>query len=518
MPGGSFDIIIAASPSAAGVFSNPRIPGVATVDPDHLIAENYANNSASDTVTVTQNRYLTITQAAMQHRRRVHADNVTVFGTGINDGDTVTIQIHDTDGPPYDYSSLVTQTVKDGMWSVSGIDASSLVDGWIIYNVKEQNASGTVIGIVPSTAWWGFKGNALQFGDAPDITDANVTDVSVFGLAAFPDDSIEFEVTDGTVIEGGISAGAHTVVGHATWSLGTWSVSGIDASSLLDGTVTYIVFEYDNSYNDNGPAFVTATATKSTGVLAFTSAPDITDDNKSSVSASGTGGYGDSIEVTITDSLGDITDVATGTVGSDGQWSVSNINAAVLLDGDVTYSVTPTDSAGTETTITRAATKHTTAIALAFTRTPDINAASVASVAVTGTGVAGSEIFVNITDGTEDGFHATGDATTTVGGDGTWSVSGIDASRLEDGQVTYVATEIDPLGDIDTIFQSANKSINSAAPTVAMTAPADNAIMNDDTPTLSATATDKSGSGLAVLPCCSIAATGAPPGNPPEQP
>jgi len=53
-PGASFDVQVTATPSAVGVFNNPRDGGICAVDPGNTVVEsNEGNNSASDSVTVT---------------------------------------------------------------------------------------------------------------------------------------------------------------------------------------------------------------------------------------------------------------------------------------------------------------------------------------------------------------------------------------------------------------------------------------------------------------------------------
>jgi hypothetical protein len=48
-PGGSFDVQFSATPSAGGVFNNPRAAGICRVDPDSLVAESdEGNNDCSD--------------------------------------------------------------------------------------------------------------------------------------------------------------------------------------------------------------------------------------------------------------------------------------------------------------------------------------------------------------------------------------------------------------------------------------------------------------------------------------
>ena len=59
---------------------------------------------------------------------------------------------------------------------------------------------------------------------------------------------------------------------------------------------------------------------------------------------------------------------------------------------------------------------------------------------VSGTGDDGANISVTASDGT----HTSNTVTTVVSG-GTWSVSGIDVSGLDDGPVTFTATATDAL-------------------------------------------------------------------------
>jgi hypothetical protein len=60
------------------------------------------------------------------------------------------------------------------------------------------------------------------------VTASNETNVSASGTAD-PGDSISVKITDGT----------HTTTAVTTTATGgTWSVSGIDATSLTDGTIT----------------------------------------------------------------------------------------------------------------------------------------------------------------------------------------------------------------------------------------------------------------------------------------
>ena len=196
-------IVFKATPTATGDDVNPRPKGVAKVDPDGLVAEDYTNNTATDTVTVTSARYVTFT--CDQNISDANAKNVILTGTGIHDGDTITVSVHDADGPPYDYSGAGPVTVSDGTWFVPNLDASGLADGWIYWSITEKNAAGTVIGGL--SAWPSVKGPPLAFTTAPDINASNVKNITVSGTEAITADPYYADpintITDGTVTSPG---------------------------------------------------------------------------------------------------------------------------------------------------------------------------------------------------------------------------------------------------------------------------------------------------------------------------
>ncbi len=411
--------------------------------------------------------------------------SISVNGTGLTEGEAITVTASDGIN-----SASANSSVSGGLWSVS-LDTSKLKNGWIFFSVSETNSSGGGITVEDE----GIKGPALGFSGTPNITDANATNISVSGSGAFDGDTIDVSINDGT---------NYTNEVQTTVSGGSWSVSGIDASGLNDGQITYSLVESDSSGN---LATDYQNATKKTGTLGFSSTPNINIANQKSVSVSGTGSNGDSISVTITD--GTNTTTAATTVVSNKTWSVSAINAAGLTDGAVTYSVTETDSVGNSTTLTQTATKLTVPPAVAFTSAPDINIASAGNVAVSGTGDNGDTISLTITDGT----HTTSAATTTVSG-GTWSVNGINATSLADGTVTYTVTETDAVGNSTTIIESATKI--TVVPKVAFNAQDINLAnvgdisvsgMGDDGDTIAVTITD--GSNNTTPPATTIVSGGA---------
>src|SRR5262249_54986889 len=125
---------------------------------------------------------------------------------------------------------------------------------------------------------------------------------------------------------------------------GTWSITGIDVTSLGDGTITYTA----TASTSGGTATNTKTASKDTtapAVNVTTVTTPINGGNFSNASASGTGEVGATISVPVTDGT-NTTPAVTTTVGSGGTWSVTGLNLSNLKDGTVSYTARATDAAG----------------------------------------------------------------------------------------------------------------------------------------------------------------------------
>ena len=258
----------------------------------------------------------------------------------------------------------------------------------------------------PSTTLNGYQYEAVFSNGNPGTLTTNPATLSVLAFSSTPTINM-FNQGNVTVSGTGSNVGPISVVitdsashtataATTTVSGGTWSVSGINASGLLDGTVTYTVTQTDALSHQ---ATLTQTATKYTvaPAAAFTTTPNINIANASSLAVSGTGDNGDSISVVIHDTASHTTTVATTTV-SGGTWSVSGINAGGLTDGTVTYAVTETDVYANSTTVTQTEPKITLAPRETFTSTPNVNIANAGSVTVNGTGDNGDSISVVITD------------------------------------------------------------------------------------------------------------------------
>ena len=240
---------------------------------------------------------------------------------------------------------------------------------------------------------------------------------------------------------------------------GTWTIAGVDVSGLADGSITFRVTSTDS---DGDPVEDSLSATKDTTPPSLSVAA-VTDPinaaSSSAVSAAGSGEVGATISVVVSDGS-NFSATYTATVDSSGNWSIAGIDVSTLDDGTLTFTITATDAAGNVTETSTSAVKDTVAPEVSLTTVTDpVVIDNSDTVSASGTGEVGDHDSVVITDG----VHSTVAVTTTVGNDGTWSVSGIDVSPLNDGQITYVATATDAAGN------SSQSSLVASKDTVAIT-------------------------------------------------
>ncbi|HTQ39322.1 MAG TPA: Ig-like domain repeat protein [Pirellulales bacterium] len=365
--------------------------------------------------------------------------SVTVGGTGASG---LTISLVATDGTTT--TTTKTTTVgSGGTWSISGINVSGLNDGTITFTASSTDTNGNT----SSTSKTSIKSTAAPAVAVTTVTSpintTNVTNTSISGTG-----------TVGASISVVASDGTHSTTATTTTIPmgGSWSVTGINVSSLSDGTITYTV----TASNASGTTTITKTTTKDTvapSVSITTVTSPINLANQTSTAISGTGTAGDTISVVASDGTHSTT-AQTTPVPVGGSWSITGINVSALNDGTITYTVTATDAASNTTTTSKTATKNTTVPSVAITTvTNPINTSNDTSTAISGTGTTGATISVVASDGT----HSTAPQTTTVSS-GTWTVSGIDVSALDDGTITYTVTATNSFNNTATTSQTATKT------------------------------------------------------------
>ena len=415
-----------------------------------------------------------------------NATTVSVAGTG-EIGATITVTVSDGTNTTTQYQATVGQ---DGTWTISGIDASSLADGSVDFNiVAGDDAGNTTAQTDPATKDTQAPSLAIS-GVTDPITLANVASTSINGTGEVGS-TISVIATDGTHSTSAVT----TTVGEN----GTWTIDGIDVSSLNDGTIAYQATASDTAGNET-----TDTITAAKNAVAITLVTDpVNAGNASNASVSGTGVVGATVAVVVSDGTNSTTAYTT-TVAENGTWSIDGIDTSALADGTLTFTATATDSQENSAQSVRTVTKDTVAPAVQISQATDpANEANSGDAAISGTGEAGGTISVVVSDGT----HSTTAATVIVADDGTWSISGIDLSSLDDGTITYQVTATDTAGNESQASLDATK--DTVAPSVSISNATDpvqlsnaNQVSVDGTgevgATISVVITDGTGSTTAV--------------------
>jgi hypothetical protein len=375
-----------------------------------------------------------------------NADSVDISGTG-QVGATVTVTATDGTDTTTEYTTTIGE---DGTWSISGIDVSALADGTITFNVTatDENDNTAEASITAEKDTIVPEVNLTSVTDPINAADATAVAANGTGEAG---GTVTLVATDGS----SSTTEYTTTVGEDS----TWTIEGIDVSGLAEGEITFTATLTDSSSNTSTSS-LTATLDVTAPDVAIVSGTDpITIADLHSATASGTGEVGASITLVATDGTNSTTEYTT-TVAEDGTWTIENIDAANLADGTITVTVTASDAAGNTSETTAETTKTTVAITLV---TDPVNSDNETDVAVSGTGQVGASISVVVSDGS----NSTTESTATIGEDGTWSITGIDVSGLDDGTITFTATATD--GEDNTAEATATATKDTVAPEVAVT-------------------------------------------------
>lgn len=254
----------------------------------------------------------------------------------------------------------------------------------------------------------------VTIASAPGINAANQSSYGVSGTCSANGTSVNVSI-------GGVAASANC-------SNSAWSVTGVNVSSVPDGSVTVSASQTVSGVTGTAtPVSTSKDATPPT--VAVTSAPAITTANQSSYVVSGTcteNGMAVSVNV------GGIPAVPAPTC-SGGTWTAPGVDASGLPTGQVTITVSQVDSAGNTGSGTRTTTKDAAQSEVSVTSAPAINVANQSSYGgVAGTcSASGGQVSVAI---------GSINATAACSG-GNWSVSGVNVKALPDGAVKVTATQ-----------------------------------------------------------------------------
>ncbi|WP_203335633.1 Ig-like domain-containing protein [Nocardioides limicola] len=279
---------------------------------------------------------------------------------------------------------------------------------------------------------------------APDVAITAPVDGSV---TSDPITEVSGTTEPGALVEvfiDGASVGTVTADGDGNWTL------VLDEPLTADGVYEFTATATDDAGNTSDPATVTAeidTTAPDAPVITSPTEGSVTGDTTPTIT--GTGEPGAVVVVEVTDSEGN-TQVLETVVNEDGTWAVE-VNEP-LADGDVTVAATQTDTAGNTSESANSSFVVDTSVpevsappAPVVTSPADGSVLTTDTPTISGTGVPGATVTVYL-----NGEVA---GTTTVGDDGTWSLT---VGPLACGEHTITSTqtvdgETSPLGEPVTV-------------------------------------------------------------------
>ena len=314
---------------------------------------------------------------------------------------------------------------EDGTWSLTEIDLSTLPDGPITYSIEVTDAHGNV-------TTYTQQANKDTIAPAFDVADldgpingAAATMVTISGTG----DVGAMVTIVASIGEQQLTPPAVEVDGDGNWTV------MIDVSTLPDGTITFAGTATDTAGNT---AIDETMAEKDTTTYVTINSQilikSVTSENQANVEIFGTREAGATVVVKVTD--GNTTLEQEAPAG--GGWKVF-MDLSSLNEGPLTIMVMSTDLAGNTATNSLIVQKDTVT-EVEITSVPEsINPDNQTNTEIGGTGEAGATITLLVSDGVHDALEFS----IAVSPGGTWSISGIDVSGLDDGTITYSVTAMD---------------------------------------------------------------------------
>ncbi|MBS7526930.1 S-layer homology domain-containing protein [Fusibacter paucivorans] len=368
-----------------------------------------------------------------------------------------------------------TGTLTSSDQQVSGIDTSTLSDGQLTLSVKLTDPFGNVGSDVNDTV---LKDVAAPAGYTAAF-DLTVINNNTKDDISFTLNSAEVGATCAYTI--GSDGGGTAITGNLPVTDANQQISGIDVSSLPDGTLTLSVILTDPALN----AGATATDTVSKDTVApngYSIAIDQTQINSSNKTALAftfsSAEIGTQFDYAIISDGGIETVTDSGTITSTDQ-QITPIDLSSLSDGTLTLSVTLTDSASnTGSTSTDTVIKDTIApigysvvIGEAYMNNANQNALAFT---FSGAEIGAQYEYTLISDGGVGTITDTGTLTSSD-----QQVSGIDTSTLSDGQLTLSVKLTDSFGNVGSDVN--DTVIKDIAPPAGYTAAFDLTVINNNT-------------------------------------
>ncbi len=286
---------------------------------------------------------------------KAESDNISISGTvsGAEDGQTITVTITDSAGT----TVTATVAVSGNTWAVSSVNVSTLTDGELSITAKVEDQAGNLANTSVEKA---TKDTEASITITEPIAGDNVmTAQESQGLAVSGTVS---GVEDGQTITVTITDSAgNTVTAQTTVSGSSWTVSGIDASSLTDGSVNIEVSVTDQANNTADAA--QAADKDSTAPNIAIDAPVAGDglicgSEQAALSITGTtdAETGQTVNIIIADSSG--SSVAVSAIVNAGVWGVSGVDVSSLANGELTITAEVSNKAGHSSSDSKTADKE----------------------------------------------------------------------------------------------------------------------------------------------------------------
>mgnify|MGYP006277459209 CR=1 FL=1 len=342
--------------------------------------------------------------------------------------------------------AITTNTDNANNWTSSSIDVSPFAEGEITYRANATDNAGNTFTSSGEDDIHDSVAPNVDVGNNPTGDDyVNAAEDNSFTVSGTSSDttsgvaSVTLEISDG-------GSSINPSVSGTT----SWSATGVDITSLAEGSITYTATATDGAGNSN-----TATETD----MHDSVAPNV------SVNADPTGddyvNLAEEGSVTVTGTTSDatsgvdtvsVTTTGGGIVGpistdNAGSWTSSSFDVSSLNEGTITYTATATDNAGNTNTASEGDIHDSVVPSASVNPNPTgdnyVNAAEEGSVIVTGTASDTTSGLATVTVTTTGGFAFT----TSTDNANSWTSSSIDVSPFNEGQITYRANATDNAGN-----------------------------------------------------------------------
>jgi phosphatidylethanolamine-binding protein (PEBP) family uncharacterized protein len=339
-----------------------------------------------------------------------------------------------------------TATCNGSTWSATGLNVAALDEGTINLTADLNDAAGNPAVQATRSANKNTSAPSLNLNPPGNVNNSNKASFLLSGLCDENGLTVVWSIDD----QGNGASAA--VSGNATCNGSTWSASGINLTTLSDGTLDITADMTDNMGPETrGPAPQESATTLKDVIpptVAIGAASYVNAANKSSYSFDGTCDTANRlVNFSVDDTGNGATTAVTGSANCNGSvWSATNINLSSLSDGTLSISADLSDAAGNAASQASGnATKDTALPTVSVNAVSTVTGANETSVSVSGNCSENTRTVALAVD--DQGNGSTAAVTANVNcGSGTWNTS-LNLSALDDGTLTFTADHTDAAGN-----------------------------------------------------------------------